>query len=81
MSSKSVPVRWFDNPDRSCAGDDRYADLTLVEKIPGITRNDQILEMQRACMSCPVYYDCLTDLRKFPKEQHYGVRAGLRGMT
>ena len=80
---------WWENPDRKCLDDERYEDLTYVltprNRGPmagrGLSRKAQIEQMCQACMVCPVYYECLQDLLKFPMNTFYGVRAGKKGLT
>lgn len=68
-------VPWYAHPDRPCKDDPGYADLTMVP-----SRVDRIA-MLRACASCPVFFECLRDLLRFPKSEHYGIRAGVLGLT
>lgn len=73
---------WYADPDRRCKGDSRYEDLHNVRgatRTGGQSRTGQIESMCTACLSCPVYYDCLKDLLVHPLWAHYGIRAGVRG--
>lgn len=66
---------WWEHPERACRDDDRYSDLLLEPSRKA--RHQMIL----ACLSCPVYFECLADLLRFPDSEHYGIRAGIRGLT
>ena len=83
MSSQPISDRWYAHPDRPCLGDDRYADLTLTAKPgrhgPGVYEVREA--MKQACYSCPVYFDCLTDVLSRPDTEHYGIQAGIQGRT
>ena len=80
---------WYENPDRACAGDDRYTDFTLLSRARtsgpmrdrGKTRKQQIDSMCDACLCCPVYFECLQDLLQHPLYTHWGVRAGIKGRS
>lgn len=65
---------WYENPERGCAGDERFAD------IKGVNRAERE-EMKQICASCPVQAECLADLLRFPDYEHYGIRAGIEGKT
>lgn len=66
---------WYSHPDRPCKNDPGYADLKLVPSV-----GDRI-DMATACASCPVFFECLDDLVRYTKTEHYGIRAGLIGLT
>ena len=74
LSRKGSEYRWWENPDRPCKGDDRYTELLGVSKT-------ERKEMKTACASCPVYYECLDDLRTVPRYQRYGIQACVQGLT
>ena len=84
MSNQTVPLlRWYEHPDRPCLGDERYADLNLTA-YPG-RHGPKVFEvreeMKRACLSCPVYFECLTDVLSRPDTDLYGIQAGIQGKT
>lgn len=66
---------WYAHPKRGCANDQRYEDLLLVPS------KKERKRMIATCLVCPVYYECLEDLLKYPKSTHYGIRAGIQGRT
>lgn len=68
-------MRWWEHPDRPCKNDLRYSDLKLEP-----SKNAR-KDMLTACGSCPVYFECLADLMSRPKSDHYGIQAGLQGLT
>jgi hypothetical protein len=74
-TSRRSALQWWEHPDRPCKDDPGYADLKLVPN-----KGDRI-DMSEACASCPVYYACLSDLLSHPKAEHYGIRAGIIGLT
>ena len=64
--------RWWADPERGCANDPRFMDITHVK----VWERE---EMKQICASCPVQPECLADLLRFPAYEHYGIRAGIEG--
>ena len=86
MSSQSeATLRWWEHPDRPCLGDERYADLNLTANPRGGNPGAKVYKvreaMKQACYSCPVYFDCLTDVLSRPDYELYGIQAGIQGKT
>ena len=67
-------TRWWEHPYRPCANDYRFSD------IEGTTKAERA-EMKTDCVSCPVYYECLNDVLTVKKYRHYGIQAGIQGLT
>lgn len=72
MSLTTMSDPWWGHPDRPCKDDDDYSDIL------GISERERHA-MARACASCPVFFDCLTETLKMTKTDFYGIRAGLIG--
>jgi hypothetical protein len=62
-------VPWYYHPDRPCKDDERYSELKGTTK-------DEREAMATACLRCPVYYECLTDLIDLTNSGKAAVNVG-----